>query len=367
LTKARKNTGGSHIGSEHPKATIMIEKICQRSGLAKSTVYAALANTGRLSEPTRLRVLKVARDIGYRPNSAAKAIASGQFNAIAYLCSGDSGSRFSVRMTSGVYNAALASGKHITLARGDRVKLAEFVIVPRVLREAMCDGLLVDYASEVPADILHAIFESRLPTIWLNSKLDSDCVYPLEFDAGRHLGQLVVAAGHQRVAYSHAVWNTADRPETAWHYSLRDRRDGVLSALRQARVSVLPGASLQPAETRLASYPDYVRAGIELLSRPEVPTAVVCYSSLEATALGAAAHILGLSVPKDLSILAFADEPTYILDRRVTAAMIPEEEVGFQGVQLLNQLIVHRDKPLAPQAIPFTFDTGETLAPPKRA
>ena len=51
-------------------------------GLDKSTVSLALRGSSRISEKTRQRVLGVAREHGYRPNLAARMLASGSAQVV---------------------------------------------------------------------------------------------------------------------------------------------------------------------------------------------------------------------------------------------------------------------------------------------
>ena len=76
---------------EHMKATqerakaVTLEQIAQRAGVASRTVSDALKGQGRVAASTRENVLRIARELNYVPNAAARALATGRTGTIAVL------------------------------------------------------------------------------------------------------------------------------------------------------------------------------------------------------------------------------------------------------------------------------------------
>lgn len=126
------------------------------------------------------------------------------------------------------------------------------------------------------------------------------------YAATRHL----IGLGHKRIAmYARDIV----RP----HCSVDERRRGFESAMREAGLGA--GTFWCVPDEEL----------FELVVRnPERPTAVLCYCHVEAELLYQLAWRSGLSVPRDLSIIAFNDLPS-------TARMSPPlSTVGFDVVRL---------------------------------
>src|SRR6185369_16509410 len=70
---------------------VTIKEIAERSGLSIPTVSQVLNNKGhRYRSETCNRVLKAVRELGYRPNSSARAMRMGRFNCVALLLSTES-------------------------------------------------------------------------------------------------------------------------------------------------------------------------------------------------------------------------------------------------------------------------------------
>jgi DNA-binding LacI/PurR family transcriptional regulator len=66
-----------------------IADIARRAGLTKAAVSFALNNQPGVSQATRERVLAIAREIGWQPNSAARALTDGRAGVEAFSVTGD--------------------------------------------------------------------------------------------------------------------------------------------------------------------------------------------------------------------------------------------------------------------------------------
>ena len=68
---------------------VTIKMIANKMNLSVSTVNRALINKGRINEKTKEKVLKVANEMGYRPNPQAKSLSSKDALKIAVICPND--------------------------------------------------------------------------------------------------------------------------------------------------------------------------------------------------------------------------------------------------------------------------------------
>ena len=57
-----------------PKPNVTMQEIADRLGVSLKSVSLAVNGTGRLSQKTRERILQAAREMGYRPNFAARSL-----------------------------------------------------------------------------------------------------------------------------------------------------------------------------------------------------------------------------------------------------------------------------------------------------
>ncbi len=340
---------------------VTLRQIAEQVGLSAITVSRILGGKGdRHSPETRRRVLTAARRLGYRPNTAARAISTGRFGCIALLLSAD---RFFGRLTgglmAGIQDVLEDRNMHLTVARLTGEKLKGPADAPKVLREWTSDGLLLNYHFNIPAYLRDLIRASRIPAVWINSKHPADCAYPDDFEAGRLAAGKLLEAGHRRIAYvDYSVG--ADQLGEA-HYSAVDREAGCLAALREA--------GLGPRSIRPQNKHQLVRLGREGFSRrwlqaSDRPTGIVTYGDSVACAVMVAARGLGLRIPEDLSVVTCADEPVVSPGYRVDTMLVPQRPLGRAAAEMLLEKVDRPDHDLEPRAVPFGYKAGVTIAPP---
>jgi len=331
---------------------VTIRQLAEECGVSRQAVSYALTNSGRLREETRERIIASAQRLGYRPNASAKMMRSGRFNAIGLLLSTRFGRGFIFERTSFAIRSALRE-KDLQLLIGDLPdeKLTDETVLPRVLREWLVDGLLISYTHHIPEGMVELIDRYRIPAVWLNAKLDHDCIYPDDHGAGRLGARRLLELGHQRLAFL--------RYGGLYHYSGPDRQQGFAEAVADAGLSpqVHAPADPPPRGQRLART-------LAWLDRPDRPTGVVCYEAEEALTLYAAATRLGLRIPEDLSILAIAEVPVTQVGVDIDTIRIPSDRLGREAVEMVLTKTRHPKRQLRSRALPFETTPGATVAPP---
>jgi LacI family transcriptional regulator len=305
---------------------ITLKELAEKTGLSRQAVGFILRGEGHFKDETRERVLKIATDLGYRPNAAARAMSSGRFNGIGLILSTHGWkSNLPSVLLEGIRDALMERDLHLSLSWFHDEKLAEEGQMPKILRELTADGLLIKYDSSVPAPIVEALTRSGVPAVWVNSKRRHDAVYPDDFQGARDATARLIAAGCRRIAY--ADYNPRP-PED--HYSSTDRQGGYRKALEEAgsKVRVVSSAKPIPFEQR----PAHIR---EWLRESPQPDAVVCYSEIEALAILHEALRRGLKVPDDLRIAAFGESVASVSAPELEAILLPNAEVGHRAVEML--------------------------------
>jgi LacI family transcriptional regulator len=137
--------------------------------------------------------------------------------------------------------------------------------------------------------------------------------------------------GHRRIGY---VGPLIDGKLTG------DRRDAIGDALH---VDGYYQAVSEPFDAV-----DGRRAALELLSRPDRPTALLCFDGRLALGVYQAADELGLVIPEDLSVVAFDDDDTSVADYlrpAMTTIRVPHTELGREAVRLVMAAL---EQPSAP-------------------
>lgn len=340
-----------------PTRTVGQVELARLANVSQKTVSRALRGGDDVSQATRERIQRLAEQHQYRPNAAARSTRSGRFGSIALLLGTKDGrSTLPQDMLNGIADALYDRDLNLAVVKLDDEQLTDARHVPRILREAASDGMLIDYTHAVPPGMERLIEGFGLPAVWINTAREHNCVRPDDRAAGRAAAEHLLQLGHRRIALADFT-HGPDFVDP--HYSAADRRAGYADAMIDAglepRVIVAEAGEGVPSSER----PTFAGG---VLGGSDRPTAVIAYSQTTAIPFHMAAVARGLSVPGDLSLVSFDNRAVAHLGPLYTTFSPPQEQVGREAVVLLTQrLNKHRDLPAV--AVPFTFEPGQTTTP----
>ena len=327
-----------------PLVSITQRQLATELGVSQMAVSFALNDKPGVNAETRQRILEAASAAGYRPNAAARATRSGSTRSVELILGLHEGvSRIPTGLLEGLEHALDLQGLHLTLSRLPDEKLTEEGYLPRVMREVATDGLLINYTHRFPAELVELIAQHRIPAIWLNAPVETNCVRPDDHAAGRLAAEHLLALGHRDPALFFVA-----KPE---HSSGECRRLGFERAVRDAggtpRVHVTAARPYREIRTDVRT-DERLALTRAWLAREDRPTAVVAYSHAEASMLLLAAARLGLRVPDDLSIISIADEVSPFLGTPLTTVVLPWAAIGRTAVEALCQHFQSRSRAVKP-------------------
>jgi LacI family transcriptional regulator len=324
--------------------------LAEKSGLSVSTISHALGKDAHLfSAETRQKVEELARQMGYKPNAVARAMRSGKSGNLALLLNFDLGVSFLPQeLLYGIEETVAAENLQLSLAQLPDAERERRGKLPKVLRELMADGLLINITHDLTSNLLDIIEKQNSPAIWINRRLGENAVFADDFGASRRLTEYFIGLGHRSIAY--VGLNLTN------HYSVWDRINGYKAAMREA--------GLAPRIVHLDS--DNFDEAAALLKAEHPPTALVTYSQPTAVRiLHYAIAYLRLRVPQDLSVATFDLSTANNLGLQVGAMLLPEYEIGCQAVRMLLARIRRPELSCPGRAVKMEFDPGETCAPPQ--
>ena len=346
-----------------PRPTVAT--IAAQMGLSRATVTHVLngrATEQRIRPETQRRVLAVAQELGYRANPSARAVRAGRFGSVA-LVQSLLGAYLPGQLLYGVTQALAEKDLHLVLTQVRDVVMDDVIddhsYLPHAMRELAVDGALINRRVGLPPPLLERIHRLRIPAVFINVQQEFDCVHPDEVMGGRLAAEFLLRLGHERIAYIDT--EASEEP----HFSRRDRRAGYEQAM--AAAGRAPRVYLLPQDWRAPDQPGAdarVQAARALLARPDRPTAVVAYEVAEAMAVVHAAHLLGLRIPEDLSIIQFhhwIDDRFFRPFHTVYNAMT---EVGVGAVGMLLEKIENPEAALPARVVPVRLLDGATCLPP---
>ena len=299
--------------------------VARLAGVSHQTVSRVLNDHPNVREQTRLRVRAAIKELGYRPNRAARALVTGKTQLIGVVAQ-NSTLYGPASLLSAFEEAAAEAGFAVSVGRVkvlDRESIAAAVERHRDQRVA---GIVVIAPNASAADAL-ADVPAGLPLVTVDG--DPERRTPLvtvdqaagAFEATTHL----LEAGHQ------TVWHVSGPQD--W-FDAAGRVEGWRRALEAVSAEVPPVVAADWSAA--AGY----KAGQMLARMPEV-TAV--FASNDHLALGVlrAMHERGRRVPHDVSVVGFDDVPeaAYFIPPLTTVrpdfAAVARETLGL----LLEQVV----------------------------
>jgi LacI family transcriptional regulator len=351
--------------------------IAKKLGISQVAVSLALqgGNT-RVSDDMRKRVIQTARDMGYRRHQSARSLASGRFFAAAFV-QREQTNFMPFELVRGLQEALNATGMTMVFSRIPSEEIADEDVMPQVLQDMCVDGMLVHEAGTTPAWVMEMIRRHDIPAVWLNDKQAHDNVYPDEYDGATKAVRELVDLGHRHIAFCRFslkwhhdkfVWERVRGVDP--HYSHVDRGAAYKDVMKQAGLTPIFVDKVYdvPKEKTWAAWEpagwDRVSVAREILAGDDRPTAVFAESQQSAGPWITAALSLGLRVPEDLSVIMVDKQESTDCGITISTWKQPWREVGFAGVDMLNEKIENGNQPVQSQAVPFHESAGQTVGPP---
>ena len=320
-------------------------------GVSQATVSMALNGSDKIPPSLRRRIVELAQENGYRPSGTTRANVPENGGAISLALSENLvESYLPMELLRGIQTGLRPSGYRLNLLELHKALFGKQRSLIKTLRSISSSGLLLDYTHNIPQEIINLIHRYRIPHIWINVKMDSDCVYPDDYAAGQFAVNHLVGLGHRRIAFFDARGGTT-------HFSEEERYRGYCDAM-QANDCDTAGLVLREkitAESRLEALLALLRG------MPQLPSAIFCYGDSETMTACAAALKLGLEVPRALSIIGIHDRLITQLGFEITTLQVPFFDLGRRATELLFQKIRSPEEFFLPNALPFIFHPGTTV------
>jgi LacI family transcriptional regulator len=338
--------------------------LAREAGVSRSTASRAVAGRGYVAGPVRERISAAAERIGYIPDAVARSLRERASRSIGVLIS-DLRNPFYAEVASAAEQRLRSRGYHILVANSDGDPDEELVAA-RLLGSSRVPGAIV---APVAAEAARRLLALGVAVVEVDRQMTGgacDAVL-LENEVGaweavHHLTQL----GHRRIGLLLG--------ETRWTTGV-ERLAGYRRALREAGIA-FDGRAVHPTSFHQyhpsgSSRPEAAQATSELLDRCPDLTAIFATNNVLAEGAVAEAQRRRLRLPRDLSIVAFDDEPWMtIVQPGITAVAQPTADIGRAAADLLLERLAttHRTEPVVvrlPPELVVRGSTGPPRAEPK--
>jgi len=273
-----------------------IADIAARAGVTKAAVSFALNGQPGVSDATRERILAIAREVGFQPSSAARALTAGRAGAFGLVI--DRPARmlgvepFFMQLLSGIQ--ADLTAHHATLQfsmaedTGDEIALYQ-----QWWAQRRVDGVFV-YDLQREDRRIAVLEDLRMPAVVIGSPSGSGTL-PAVWQDEREVVETIIGhltgLGHRRIARVGGL-------DRYCHTALRT--EAFTRAASAAGIETVQAVADYTAELG-------AEATRDLLSGPRPPTAIVYDNDVMAVAGLGIAQRLGIGVPSDVSVISWDD------------------------------------------------------------
>ncbi|MDB5561156.1 MAG: Transcriptional regulator [Hyphomicrobiales bacterium] len=311
-----------------------IKDVARRAGVAISTVSAVINRSAPVSEAAIERVERAIADIGYTPHGAAQSLRSGQSRIIGMIMPTIFNPHFATAARV-VENICLAAGyMSVVYSTGEDSERENQIL--KMMRMQRVAGLIIIPSASDAEHGARLNAEIHVPTVLLDSFVENmphDVVKLDNVKATRIAMDYLIELGHQRIgilAGRHGI-ATSD-----------DRLQGCIEALQAAGLPIADDLIYEAKFQRNDAY----EGALQLMSRPDRPTALLAFSNLMTLGMMQGLTELNLSVPDDVSIAGIDDfDWAEIMSPRLTVVSVPIADMAKRAIDMLLAQIESKQPP----------------------
>ncbi len=322
---------------------VTIKDIARNLQVSATTVSNALNGRPGVGESVRVKILNLAKEMGYRPNYFAKGLVSRQSYAIGLVIT-NIADPFYPELALGVQEQANASGYSMMLFNTDHSMENEKTII-QMLGSKGVDGMILSTVQQNDPNI-ELLDDLDIPYVLVNrlilnpkmaGHIDSVSLdnYGGSYKAAAHLCRL----GHTRIAII-----AGDMESSTAIVRTRGAKD----ALAEFGVTLRPDWFIPCGYTEKKAY----AATLDILSRSEKPTAILAQDDNMALGVRQAALESGFKIPEDIALVGFNDiSLSSLTGIELTTVRQDQYAMGMTAAEMLIHKLAQSDRPGISNAI----------------
>ncbi len=318
---------------------VTIKDIAKRLNISVATVSRALRDLPDIHPDTKKMVVDLALELDYQPNILATSLVKSKTKTLGVIVP-DLGYYFFSTVLKSIEEAAIAAGYSLLITQTQESYERELINIQNLSR-GQVEGIIISLSREtVNLDHLTRLQRRGIPLVFFDR--DSDEIHASKvmvdneqsaYEAVKHL----LLAGCQRIAFLAGPKNVSVSNQ---------RISGYLRALAESGVK---------EDVNLIRHSDYIQDSAtlctqELMKAKNRPDGILVVSDRLALGVLVALRDLHISVPDEVKIVSFNNEPICsIVSPSISSVSQPLEEIGRLTVELLLDQINHKGEDLKPR------------------
>ncbi len=321
-----------------------IARIC---GISRGTVDRALNNKGRINTETKERILRVAEELGYKPDLLARSLSTGHTMTIGVIVF-DIRNRYFAQLVNAMETEARQNGFFLNISLQEKDPETEIELIDSLVGRRV-DGIIMCPVNK--GDGFNSIIASQpIPIITVGNKISNQIPYvgidesKAAFIAVEH----IISKGYQEIIFVCPPLHDGDKENIYVH---EERYKGYKEALKinpNIRSSVIRRW-------------DYLSKIEEIYKNAKNRIAIFCSGDTYALEIIKLFRKKGIRIPEDVGLMGFDNIDTleYVIPE-LTTISVPLREIGESAVKLLISKINGEDT-VNNLILPYHLIDGKSL------
>lgn len=328
---------------------VTLKDIAERAGVTSATVSMVINNKPNISENTRKKVLKIAKDLNYYPNVIARGLATKKSNSIGVIVP-NLASSFVVRILQGIKSTNRDIEYTVQLFDTVGQNESETQLFQRLARERRIDGVIL-ISSTVTDEELDVFREESVPSIVVARNCEHlDSVYVNNEQGATDATDYLIGKGNRRIAC--VITDKQSVPA-------KERLLGYKKSLEQHGIAFEEDLVFSVEDDTMSN-------GIEVFHRiheasPQITAAFVPAGDMVAIGLIKEAKKKGVKIPEEFSVVGFDDIPAAeVIEPSLTTVRQPKLEMGDYAINMIVDKIEGREAGVKHKELPTKFIIRES-------
>ena len=316
-------------------ATASIRDVAQLAGVSIATVSRAVNGISTVAPELAERVWGAVREVGYVPNTQARALVSGRSHILGLVVS-EIMNPFFPELVQEFENLAIEQGYEVFIGSSNCDPARTEGLIRRMLQRSV-DGVAV-MTFDVDEELIQKLAERDFPLVFVDKAPDLPNIRVVKVNYGegiREAVQHLAALGHRRIAFISGPLQM--RTAVA-------RRDAFLRSMVELGLTVPNEHLVEGAHTMEGGI-----MAMQQLALGEIPTAIVCSNDMTAIGVLHGLHRTSQVSPVDVSVVGFDDiHLAQFMLPPLTTVQMSCKQLAAAAVEALRAGI-EPDHPLAQQ------------------